>query len=292
MASDSNSVGLTIPESARAVPKLRGVAESCLFTLNARAHESRRRDALFRDPLAERIVQRLAFDTARFDQDWMTLTGVAIRTEILDHAARDFLARHADAVVVNLGAGLCTRYFRVGNPGIDWIDVDDAPVIELRQRLIPTPDRCHLVTASVVRDAWHPAIQRLAGDRPILFVAEGLLQYFESAVVRRLLTELADAFPDAEALVEIISPIAMAVSRWQPSLRAVGVRARWGLADARRLEDWSPRIRVVEAISYDRHLPRWRWLRHFRWVAPVRNLMQIVHLRFAPRTRSAAATTS
>ncbi|MEO6027154.1 MAG: class I SAM-dependent methyltransferase [Candidatus Binatia bacterium] len=276
----------------RAADGLHGVAESCLFTLNARACESRRADALFHDPVAERIVARLALDTSRYDRDWLTQTGVAIRTEILDHAVRDFVAKYPRAVVVNLGAGLCTRFFRIDDGTLDWVDIDDPAVIELRQRLIDTPARCHLLTASILRDEWRTDVLRLATGRPLLFIAEGVLQYFEPPEVQRLLTSLAENFPEAEALVEAISPLAMAASRWQPSLRAVGVRARWGIGRASTIEDWSPRIRVVDAIFYDRHLVRWRWLRRFHWVPAVRKLMQIVHLRFAPHSRSAGATSS
>ena len=42
----------------------------------------------------------------------------------MDAAIRTFLARHPDAVVVNLGGGLDTRFFRVDNGRVLWKEID------------------------------------------------------------------------------------------------------------------------------------------------------------------------
>ncbi len=271
--------------------RLHGVAATCLLTLNARARESQRSDALFSDPEAEEALRRLGLDTRRFDRDWLTLTGVAIRTEILDEAARTFALRHPDGWVVNLGAGLCTRIFRLRDASLRWIDVDASAVLDLRRSLLRLPPHCHLVAGSALDAAWRTEARSLAGDRPVLIIAEGLLQYLTSAEVHRLVVSLATDFPTAEALLETVSPLAAAASRWQPSLRALGLRVRSSPRDEREMEGWSPRIRVLETLYYDRHLARWRWLRWFRNVPAIRKLMRIVHVRFQPLpTRCPPAT--
>lgn len=267
------------PAGSVPIVALRGVAATCLFTLRARADESERRDALFRDPLAVAILERLDWDSSPYDRDWMAQTGIAIRTEILDEATRGFLALHPHATVVNLGAGLCTRFYRVDDATVEWVDVDLPEVIDLRRSALPAHDRCRAIASSVWRFEWMDTLDgRVA--RPLLFICEGLLQYFPRAEVDALLGVIARRFPGAEMLLETVSPAARMLARWQPSLVAAGVRVRWSLRDAAELERWSERIEVVGEWHYDRHPERWRWLRALGWLRWVRRLMKIVHVRF------------
>ena len=80
---------------------------------------------------------------------------VALRTSMLDDTVRRFVARHRDAVVVDLGAGLDTARLRVAPPpGVAWFDVDLPAVAALRDRLLPPAARAHTIGASVTDPAW------------------------------------------------------------------------------------------------------------------------------------------
>jgi O-methyltransferase involved in polyketide biosynthesis len=225
------------------------------------------------------MLRRLAWEPAAYDRDWIVQTGIAIRTAILDEQTRRFVASRAGAVVVNLGAGLCTRLFRVDDGNVRWIDVDLPEVIALRAQLVPAHDRSRAIARSVLDDTWTAAIGDIEG-RPVLFIAEGLLQYFDVRDVARLLQRMAERFPGAHMLIEAVSPLARVCSRRQPALVAAGVRIRWSLRRAADLEAWSPHIRVVAQHYYDHPRRRWRWLRALGWIGAVRKLMTIVDVEF------------
>jgi len=260
--------------------ELSGLSRSLLIPLVGRAVESRRPDALFRDPLAVDSVDRLAGDLASFHKDWVALAAVAVRTELLDRAVRRFVTSRPGARVVNLGAGLCTRSTRIDDGTREWIDVDLPAVIGLRKQLFGEVPRSSTLAASVLDEDWLDGVEPAPG-RPTLLVAEGLLIYFTEAEVQKLVVGLARRLPGAELLFEAFSPLEVWLDSWSYSLRAAGVRVQWGLRSARNLESWSPAIRCLgESFYLDHHPQRWRWLAYLRWLPPVRRLMRIVHVRF------------
>jgi O-methyltransferase involved in polyketide biosynthesis len=50
--------------------------------------------------------------------------GIALRTDVFDRQTPRLLTVARPSLVTNMGAGLCTRYYGLGQPAIDWIEVD------------------------------------------------------------------------------------------------------------------------------------------------------------------------
>lgn len=262
--------------------RLTGVPETMLIPLYGRAAETNRADGIIRDPAAVAMMARIDYDFTRFADSHATNTGIAVRTEIFDELAADFIARHPACVVVNLGAGLDTRFSRLDNGRIDWHELDLPEAMAVRQQLIAPGERHHYITASALDFSW---IDRVDTGRPVLIIAEGLLMYFAEAQVRALLTTLAARLPPgSEALIEV-----MGVSQAQNTQRNDAVSRtsavfKWGIRYASSLEEWDARIHYLTDISlYDRYPERWLAL-DVDWPAPLdalRNTVnRIVHLRF------------
>jgi O-methyltransferase involved in polyketide biosynthesis len=49
---------------------------------------------------------------------------IAVRTEILDNATKEFMNKFPDAVIINIGCGLDTRFSRMDNGKVRWYDLD------------------------------------------------------------------------------------------------------------------------------------------------------------------------
>ena len=47
--------------------------------------------------------------------EWATQLSIAVRTEILDNATNEFMNKFPDAVIINIGCGLDTRFSRIDN---------------------------------------------------------------------------------------------------------------------------------------------------------------------------------
>jgi O-methyltransferase involved in polyketide biosynthesis len=262
---------------------LTGVSETLLIPLSARVLESRRADTAFADPEAERIADRLHADLARYTQEWHVVEVVVGRTAIFDRAVRRWLVDHPGGRVVSLGAGLCTRFHRVDDDLVRWLDVDLPDVIALKRQVVTETDRYRLFAGSVLDDGWLDAVDATPSAAPpaTLFVAEGLLMYLEEAQVAALLARIRDRFPGSEAWLEVISPLLLrTLGRASRSIQATGAQFRWGLADAKRLETLVPGLAVLGVEHPNEVYPeRWRWMRILRYVPPIHTALKCVHVR-------------
>jgi O-methyltransferase involved in polyketide biosynthesis len=258
---------------------LQGVSETLLIPLAGRVRESRSAQGAFHDAKGLEIADRIEFDVDRIGQDTLNMAGVVARTVILDREIRRFLAEHPRTLVINLGAGLCTRFFRVDNGQVRWIDLDLPDVIELKQSLVETSDRYQLKAGSAFDPAWPAELQPAPGEQTLI-VAEGLLMYFPEATVKELFLRLAENYPGGTLLFEGWSHVVTSVwAKLSPSIRRTGAKLGWGLRSRNEVEAWSPQIRVVQSWrpgDFEPH--RWGWLRYAGWIR--RQLMAVLEVRF------------
>jgi len=219
--------------------QLSGITETLLIPLWARALETRRPDAIVRDPKALAIYESLDYDFSRFDGAWMTQTGIAIRTKLLDEGTTDFICKHPKAIVINLGAGLSTRFSRLDNGTIRWYEVDLPEVIGLRRLFFRETKRYRFVSGSVTEPSTLEHIT--TGRQPVLIVAEGLFMYFPEEDVRSVFEQLSRRFPGAEILLEMLAPCALGMGKYDPCLSKIAggcLDFRWALEDCRAMESW------------------------------------------------------
>ncbi len=177
--------------------------KTALVVLYHRAKESRRPDGKIKDFWAEEMVDLIDYDFSKPDNDLSSQAGIAVRTQIFDRETAKFVERCPAGTIVNLGAGLDTRFFRVDNGKIRWFDVDLPEMIELRRRFLRESDRLSFISRSVFDLQWEQMIPR---DSAILFVAEGVPVYFDEGAVQSLVRHLSDKFQKAELLLDARSP--------------------------------------------------------------------------------------
>ena len=125
---------------------IENVSDTAFWVAHYRARESKRKDALFHDPLAGLLAGDRGHKIARaMPMPFMTAWAIVIRTCIIDDYVRLALAQGVDAVL-NLGAGLDTRPYRMDLPeSLLWIEADHAQVIEFKEkRLLNEKPRCQL----------------------------------------------------------------------------------------------------------------------------------------------------
>src|ERR1700761_4067143 len=178
-------------EADRDQVELGQVQETLFIALAGRAEETSRRRPVLRDPKAVEIIDTVGFDRAKYNRagGWTTV----IRTASFDVWVRQFIAEHPRGTVVELGTGLNTRFERVDNGTVHWIDLDLPDTIALRRRFFTDTDRRRMVASSVTDDGWLTAVQELPG--PYFFVSDGVLTYLTEADVMRTLAMIAEQFP-------------------------------------------------------------------------------------------------
>ncbi len=261
-------------------PPLSPVASTLFLTLQARAHETLQPKRLINDPEAVRILQafRQALPLSRRSSS--THAGIISRSSIYDAEVRRLLAL-GSRPVVNLGAGLCTRFYRLGRPDVDWAEVDFPDVIALRQTLLPASGRHRMLAGSVTDYAWMDQISPEPGVRP-LFIAEGLLWYISDDEIKRLLIQLNRRFPGSRMLVDVPTTILSALFRWSPAMRIPGILLHGGTIGSQRLLNrWSHGITLEKQWrQYEGQSGAWGRMALLQYVPGMRDWGKVVSLRF------------
>jgi methyltransferase (TIGR00027 family) len=161
------------------------VSDTARWTALHRATESARADALFTDPLAERLAgehgRAIVDNVPRSSRNGWWLIA---RTKIIDDIIARSIAEGCDRIL-NLAAGLDTRPYRLDlPPDFPWIEADLPQLLAEKTELLAdqTP-RCRLTRTAVdlsdppARDAF--LNEALDGATKALVLTEGLLMYLE-----------------------------------------------------------------------------------------------------------------
>jgi methyltransferase (TIGR00027 family) len=194
---------------------IENVSDTAFWVAYHRGREGARQDALFRDPLAARLAgergRAIAQDmpNANFTA-WM----IAMRTSIIDDYIRRAIAAGADTVV-NLGAGLDTRPYRMElPPELAWVEVDYPAVIDFKtQQLSGETPRCGLQRIKLdLADA--PARRAMlatldARAKGMLVITEGVVPYLNTTAVAALADELRALDHVCQWIVDYLSPESM-----------------------------------------------------------------------------------
>ena len=199
---------------------LSGVSETALLTLNARAREARRPDAVIDDPMAIALVDSIRFDFAKFGT---ARQGMALRARAFDIQTLSYLDHHPAATVVALAEGLQTSFWRLDAALPDgqfrWLTVDLPPIIDVRTRLLPPSPRVTVRAQSALDYTWMESVDT---SGPVFITAEGLLMYLQPGQALGLITECAKRFPGGQLLFDLPPDWFSIVSRYgglRPSLR-------------------------------------------------------------------------
>jgi O-methyltransferase involved in polyketide biosynthesis len=229
--------------------ELIGVSETLLIPLNYRVEESRKGSGAFKDEIGERFHDAIEYDWSKLQGQSFHRRVMAARTVILDRQVGNFLAKAPEGLVVNLGAGLDTRFYRLDNGLVHWIELDLPAVISFRRELRePLNERHRLVAGSVLDDGWITEVQR-SGGTTILFIAEGFLPYFTEEEHRRIFGCLTQHFPGQEMLFQTMAPslIQGLVQYSSLSKMRTNVEVRWGLDDSTQVSDLlNPRVKFLQ----------------------------------------------
>jgi O-methyltransferase involved in polyketide biosynthesis len=261
------------PEKAAA--DLHGVPETLLWTLWQRAAEARRPDAVIHDPKAVELVEAIDYPfEERFGAPWMG-QWQALRARCFDREVTRFLTAQPESMVVALGEGLETQFWRVDNGRCRWLTVDLAEVVDLRRRLLPASERQQTLACSVLDERW---MDEVDASRGVMITAQGLLMYLQPSEVRRLIAGCAERFPTGTLVFDSMPRWFTARTRSGAMKTSGGFRAPpmpWGMDADEREKIVRVHPNIIEVG--DLKLPPGRGF--FGRVAPWVNLIPVVRTK-------------
>jgi O-methyltransferase involved in polyketide biosynthesis len=234
------------------------VERTMLIPLWARAQESRKRRPLVQDLRSLQICESIDYDFGTFRRAYGTQIGCVLRGLLYDQWVGEFLTRHPSGTIVELGAGLSTRFERLDNGTARWVDVDLPDAMALRRRHFSASARRTFLSASVLDAAW-PTLVRGAAAGPYTFVCEGMLMYLAPDDVRSLFVRLADHFGPTELAFDSIAPMVVRHQTLHDSMKhMMDAPFRWGIDDVRGVEAWDRRLTVRDVATLPEVARRFR----------------------------------
>ncbi|WP_188780580.1 class I SAM-dependent methyltransferase [Marmoricola endophyticus] len=200
--------------------ELVGEQLTMLMTLRMHARDALSTVPVLGDEYAAEVLERAGHPLREgFGVDG-NLYAICARARLVDAQVRSFLDEHPDAVVLHLGCGLDSRVLRVERgPGVEWYDVDQAPVIARRREVYDDLPGVTLLAARVEDPGWWAQVP---ADRPRFVVAEGLLMYLTPEMLR---TTLAHAVVGAGAfglVADTVAPWVAVAAAVHPVMRSAG----------------------------------------------------------------------
>jgi O-methyltransferase involved in polyketide biosynthesis len=236
-----------------ATTDLSPIEQTAFLTEYARALDSKWAKPILGDTLANQIVGKVDYDFDGLGVQTSVVCQTALRAKMLDDRVRAFIGEHPDAVVVDLGAGLDSGYYRVGPPpAVDWYSVDLPGITALRDEVLPAAAQSHSVPVSLTDEHWPDTIP---ADRPTMLVADGLFAFLTEPVIVAIFRRITDHFRSGELAFNDYGRIGwasrVAIKLYpQKMFKDVGSQFGYpGFKDAHHPETWNPNMRLAQEAS-------------------------------------------
>lgn len=215
---------------------VRHISDTALWAAYFRSEESKRPDALFHDPYAQKLDGGKGAEIAKSIPEgqahsWAWVT----RTYLVDQFLRKEVENGAD-LVVNCAAGLDARPYRMVLPTrLHWVELDLPDILAYKEeRLAQDTPRCtlerirvNLADASERRNVLQSVAAK--GKRAVI-LTEGLLIYLSPQEVASFATDLAGLSSFQRWILDLASPglLRMMQRTAGKTLERVGAPFRFG----------------------------------------------------------------
>ena len=172
---------------------------------------------------------------------------------MLDDRVRAFVAKHPDAVIVDLGAGLDSGMYRIAPPpSVQWYSVELPGIAALRDEVLPADARSHSVPVSVADGRWPDSIP---ADRLTMLIADGLFAFLTEPTLVGIFRRITEHFETGELTFNDYGRVGVfsrVVIKLAPQKMFKDIGSQWGypgFKDGHHPETWNPRLRLVEEAS-------------------------------------------
>ncbi|OBB80759.1 methyltransferase [Mycobacterium colombiense] len=222
---------------------LSGAPQTMLATFYAKALDADFPKPILGDRYAKEIVDRIDYDWKKTTITPRRAPSVTTRSAHFDQWTRKFLAAHPRSVVLHLGCGLDSRFFRLQpGPDVQWYDIDYPEVAALRTQLYPSRDHYRVIAASVTDPAW---LAEIPADRPTLMIGEGLTMYLTEQDGTALLRRVVARFGSGELQFDVFNWLGIKSQWLNTVVRRSGSTLRWAINGPDDIIEAVPGVRLL-----------------------------------------------
>jgi len=283
---------------------LNNLSKTMLITLYARAIESQSANPILIDDKSVEIVNKLNPLLSSDDPFYLNLingkipksciTITALRSKLLDEYVTNFLKKEPTGIVVEIGCGLGTRFFRTNNNQMDWYDLDLPEIIKLKKQFIQENDRYHFISSSVFDLKWMDSLAKKK-NHSFLFIAEGVFIYLYENDIKELFLKLQKSFPGCEIVFDVNNSHLV---KWIQKIHHIFFKTplkderyygdyfkretpfKWGIKNEKEIEKWNQGIKFIdERIYFDYKINETWFLKPLSYFKFYRKSRYIVHYK-------------
>ena len=171
---------------------------------------------LYNDQSATRICANLDYDFSELDDQsrstfWQFgALEVAMRQLDMQWEIDDYLSRHPNAAVVNMGCGLDQTGRVCDNGTCRFYNVDMPNVIQVREQLVPAGERERNIASDLNDLSW---VDKVDGSDGAIFFAAGVFHYLTSMQARSIVRRLASRFPGGRLVFDTVGKLGRRLMR-------------------------------------------------------------------------------
>ncbi|USD40991.1 class I SAM-dependent methyltransferase [Vibrio sp. SCSIO 43135] len=177
------------------------IPANLLQPLWLRSRESLVDNGLVYDPIAANACRhcQLAPECLSGDVDQKQLLHATL-TQLCDQQVKAFIERHPEAWILNVGAGLDTRFYRVDNGRCHWLELDVTENLLWRQKLFHNSERYQHHCGSVDDLQWLESLP-IPQQASVMVVCEHALLDCSEKQVAKFVQSLGRHFDTASACI-------------------------------------------------------------------------------------------
>ena len=225
------------------------IQETLVIPLWGRKYCSEIYPDIYRDPMAEKIMEKLDYDFSSLDAK---KGSIGFQFGYLEAAARymdlgieikEYLKTHPGAAIVNLGCGLDCTAENNSTSSCKIYNIDRPDVIAVRNQLIPPSENVHNIGADLNDTSWFDAIDDSNG---VIFFAAGVFYYFLSDDIRKLFTAMAKRFRGGRLVFDTAnrSAVKLMLKTWVKTAGITDVNQYFYVNDLADLRSWLPDAKI------------------------------------------------
>jgi len=233
------------------------VQETLVIPLYGRKICSEYYPDLFEDKEAVMLCDSLDYDFSSKEKMMKSPAGlfgaleVAQRHYDLLWEIKDYLKKHPEAAVVNLGCGLDDSFQKADNGSCHGYNIDFPDVIKIRNELLGAKEREENIGCDLNDYSW---MDKIDGSKGAVFFAAGVFYYLKTDDVRKLVNELNRRFPEGVLVFDSCNALGARMMRktWLKQAGISDVNAYFSLEDKTEIEKWGLNLKIVTSKSYMR----------------------------------------
>jgi len=241
------------------------VSETALITLRARAVETERSSPLIEDPLSLELLDKiksLELSVAQrkileWDPPSSLSSYIVLRARKYDTYAKEFLSTHPTGLIVSLGAGFDTRFWRIQASPDQYLEVDLPEVADSKKHILNDKLLYEMIGGSVLEKKWMEEIAH-THTAHVLFLAEGLLMYLPEKEVIHFFQRLSGSFSDSQIVFEVVhrkytrgfrKKLVESKMKRRSGTEA-GASYQYGMKEGKEVESYAKDLKLIDEWSY------------------------------------------